>query len=98
MVAPLEWLCAGRKIFPAMLDAIAAARHSIRLEIYIYSDGHLGRLFADALLAAARRGIRVSILVDAFGSWTLPENYFNALAAAGASIRRFNRLTLWRFA
>lgn len=98
MAGPLQWLCAGRKIFPAMLDAIAAARHSIRLETYIYSDGHLGRLFADALLAAARRGVRVSVLVDAFGSWALPENYFDSLAAAGATVRRFNRLTLWRFA
>ena len=51
-----------------MLEAIASAHQSVRLETYIYSDGHLGRLFADALLAAARRGVRVSILVDAFGS------------------------------
>jgi cardiolipin synthase len=98
MVVPLEWLCAGRKIFPAMLEAIAAARDSIRLEIYIYSDGHLGRQFAQALLAAAQRGVRVSVLVDAFGSWTLPEDFFADLVAAGAAIRRFNRLTLWRFA
>lgn len=98
MPAPLQWLCAGRKIFPAMLDAIAAASESIRLETYIYSAGPLGRQFADALLAAAKRGVRVSILVDAFGSWTLPENFFDALVAAGGSVRRFNRLTLWRFA
>lgn len=98
MEVPLEWLASGRKTFPAMLDAIAAARHSIRLETYIYSDGPLGRQFADALLAAARRGVRVSVLVDGFGSWALPEPFFDALAAAGASVRRFNRLTLWRFA
>lgn len=98
MAASLEWLSAGGKIFPAMLGAIAAARESVRLETYIYSDGHLGRQFADALLAAARRGVRVSVLVDAFGSWALPENYFNAPIAAGAHVRRFNRLTFWRFA
>ncbi len=98
MVAPLQWLVAGRECFPAMLDAIASARSSVRLETYIYSDGRLGRLFADALLSAARRGVRVCVLVDAFGSWALPENYFDALIAAGASVRRFNRLTFWRFA
>lgn len=98
MEGALQWLCAGRKIFPAMLDAIAAARESVRLETYTYSDGPLGRLFADALLAATKRGVRVSVLVDAFGSWTLPENYFESLVAAGAIVRRFNRLTLWRFA
>ncbi|MGH8022473.1 MAG: cardiolipin synthase, partial [Limisphaerales bacterium] len=69
MADSLEWLCVGRTIFPAMLEAIAAARESVRLETYIYADGRLGRLFADALLAAAKRGVRVSVLVDDFGSW-----------------------------
>ena len=81
-----------------MLDAIVVARESVRLETYIYSDGRLGRQFVDALLAATKRGVRVSVLVDAFGSWALPENYFDSLIAAGATVRRFNRLTLWRFA
>ena len=98
MAVPLHWHCAGQNIFPAMLDAIASTRESVRLETYIYADGHLGRLFAEALLAAARRGVRVSVLIDAFGSWALPENYFDALIAAGGSVRRFNRLTFWRFA
>lgn len=81
-----------------MLDAIAGAQVSVRLETYIYSDGHLGRQFVDALLTAAHRGVHVCVLVDAFGSWALPENYFDALIAAGALVRRFNRLTFWRFA
>jgi cardiolipin synthase len=98
MAVPLQWLSAGQECFPAMLDAIAGARVSVRLETYIYSDGRLGRLFAEALLSAAHRGVRVSVLVDAFGSWALPENYFDTLIAAGAIVRRFNRLTFWRFA
>lgn len=81
-----------------MLEAIENARDSVRLETYIYSDGRLGRLFLDALLAAAKRGILVSVLVDDFGSWSLPANYFDALVAAGARVRRFNRLSFWRFA
>ena len=85
-------------MFPAMLDAIDNARDSVRLETYIYSDGHLGRLFLDALLSAVKRGVRVFVIVDAFGSWALPENYFASLIAAGATVRRFNRLTFWRFA
>jgi cardiolipin synthase A/B len=98
MAAPLEWLLSGRTVFPAMLDAIANARDSVRLETYIYSDGHLGRLFREALLSAVRRGVRVFVMVDAFGSWTLPEDYFASLIAAGATVHRFNRLTFWRFA
>lgn len=98
MPEPLEWFCAGQNIFPAMLNAIANARDSVRLETYIYSDGRLGRLFTDNLLAAAKRGVRVCVLVDDFGSWSLPLNYFDPLIAAGAAVRRFNRLSFWRFA
>ncbi|MGH7942412.1 MAG: phospholipase D-like domain-containing protein [Limisphaerales bacterium] len=98
MAAPLEWLCVGEKIFPAMLNAIDNARLSVRLETYIFSDGRLGRQFADVLLAAAKRGVRVCILVDDFGSWSLPVNYFDRIIAAGGLVRRFNRMTFWRFA
>ena len=93
----IQWLNSGREIFPAMLEAIAAARNFIRLETYIYSDGKLGRQFLEALLGAARRGVRVQILVDALGSWLLPDEFFEPLVAAGAEVRRFNPLHLWRF-
>jgi cardiolipin synthase len=94
---PWQWLCAGQEIFPAMLEAMAAAQKSIRLETYIYSDGKLGRQFLGALLAAVRRGVQVQILVDALGSWLLPDDFFEPLVAAGAEVRRFNHLHLWRF-
>jgi cardiolipin synthase len=94
---PWQWLCAGQEIFPAMLEAMAAAQKSIRLETYIYSDGKLGRQFLETLLAAAQRGVQVQILVDALGSWLLPDDFFAPLVAAGAEVRRFNPLHLWRF-
>ena len=93
----LRWLRTGREIFPAMLQAVGAAQNSIQLETYVYTDGQLGRQFLAALLAAARRGVRVRVLVDAVGSWFLPDDFFAPLVAAGAEVRRFNPLHLWRF-
>ncbi len=87
----------GREVFPRMLADIAAAQKSILLETYIYSDGNIGRQFLEALLAAARRGVQVKVLVDAAGSWFLPGNFFNPLVAAGAEVRRFNPLHFLRF-
>jgi cardiolipin synthase len=96
-IPALQWLRTGGEIFPRMLAAIESAQKSIQLETYIYSDGRLGRQFLEALLAAARRGVRVRVLVDAAGSWFLPNDFFNPLVAAGAEVRRFNPLHLWRF-
>jgi len=95
--AVIRWLCEGREIFPSMLEAIAAARKSIRLEIYIYSDGKVGRQFLEALTAAAHRGVQVQVLVDAIGSWLLPGDFFNPLIAQGGEARRFNPLHPLRF-
>src|SRR5690606_17189536 len=39
----------GREIFPAMLEAIRAARTSITFETYIYWSGEIGQEFSDAL-------------------------------------------------
>ncbi len=95
--AVMRWLRGGLEIFPSMLEAIAAARKSIRLETYIYTDGRVGRQFLEALLAAARRGVRVQVLVDAIGSWLLPDDFFNPLIAQGGEVRRFNPIHPWRF-
>lgn len=96
-IPQLNWRCTGEQFFPEMLEIIGTAKKSIRLESYIYSDGQLGRRFLTALLAAAGRGVQVRVLVDAVGSWLLPANYFHSLIAAGAEVRRFNPLHLWRF-
>ncbi len=56
-----------------------------------------GRQFLAALIAAAQRGVRVRVLVDAFGSWELPDGFFAPLLAAGAEVHFFNPLRLWRY-
>jgi cardiolipin synthase len=92
-----QWLCGGGKFFPAMLAAIAAARRSIELEIYIYADDEIGRQFLDVLTQAAKRGVRVRVLADAYGSFMLSRSFFDPLISAGGEIRFFNPLRFSRF-
>ncbi|MDP3084906.1 MAG: cardiolipin synthase ClsB [Rubrivivax sp.] len=58
----------GDALFPRMHEAIAAARTEIWLATYIFHPDSAGRAMADALLAAAERGVRVYVVVDGFGS------------------------------
>ena len=58
----------GPPTFAAMCAAIAAAEREVLLEAYILKDDATGRVFVDALAAAARRGVVVRVLADAFGS------------------------------
>ena len=58
----------GDGVFPAMLRDIAKAQSTVNLETYIYKDDEAGRMFADALIAASRRGVQVRLMPDAQGS------------------------------
>jgi cardiolipin synthase len=58
----------GDELFPAMLEAIAQARHEVWLATYIFHDDEAARQMATALLEAGRRGVRVCVVVDGFGS------------------------------
>ncbi|HXT40486.1 MAG TPA: phospholipase D-like domain-containing protein [Candidatus Angelobacter sp.] len=92
-----RWLRTGDDAFAAMLAAISAARSFLKLEMYIFSSGRLGQSFRDELVRAARRGVRVQALVDAFGSITLTDSFWEPLRKAGGDMRWFNPIALKRF-
>jgi cardiolipin synthase len=76
----------GDEFFPAMLEAIEAAEHSITMEQYIFWDGQIGRRFAEAFAEKARTGIPVKLLLDAVGSSTLGEPIVKILEAGGCQL------------
>ena len=92
-----KWLGSGDEAFAAMLAAIEAAQETVRLETYIFSDDELGRRFRDALIRAARRGVRVRVLVDGIGSNNLPDDFWIELKSANGQVRVFNPVSLHRF-
>jgi cardiolipin synthase A/B len=79
-----------------MWRLLRQARAEVDLETYIYEAGRVGDRFLAELTDAARRGVRVRVLVDAFGSDGLPANYFAPLLAAGGQVRWFNPQRLLR--
>jgi cardiolipin synthase len=80
----------GPERLDAILDLIESATTSVRLLFYMFAGDRSGRLVRDALLAAARRGVAVSVLIDDFGSSDNPDNFFADLRAAGAFVCRFH--------
>ncbi|WP_075794334.1 cardiolipin synthase ClsB [Massilia putida] len=58
----------GSTYFPALLAAIDAAQHEILYETYIYAEDDTARAVTDALIRAAKRGVKVRVLVDWFGT------------------------------
>ena len=91
-----NWLCTGDEVFPAMLAEIDAAKKSVCLEVYVFTDSPVGVRFRDALVRARQRGVSVRVLVDAVGSYFLPGKFWDPLRSAGGEIRQFNPVTLKR--
>jgi len=95
-IADYTWLRQGSTALEAMLHAIGHARSSVCMESYIWENDRTGLRFREALCAAAQRGCKVRVLVDAFGSLTLPSSFWECLLQAGGEFRWFNPLTLSR--
>jgi len=88
----IDVLLNGDEIFPAMLDAIRAATHSVHLLTYIYWQGDIARRFADELEAAGRRGVQVRVLVDAVGGGRMAPAMVEQLKKAGCRFAWFRPL------
>jgi cardiolipin synthase len=80
----------GDETFPAMLGAIDKATRRISFETYIFSEGDVSEQFTRALVAAARRGVQVQIVLDAIGTSDREKEHVEALRQAGAHIGLFN--------
>jgi cardiolipin synthase len=77
--------------YPAWLEAIDGARRSIALEAYIVAEDRVGNRFAEALAAAARRGVRVKVIQDWLGGWgEASRAFWRRLERAGVEVRCFN--------
>ncbi|MBX3632051.1 MAG: cardiolipin synthase ClsB [Simplicispira sp.] len=85
-----ELLENGEEFFPRVFAAIEAAQRDVWLETFILFDDKVGRELHAVLLATARRGVAVHVLVDGFGSPDLPERYIGALVEAGVEFRTFD--------
>jgi cardiolipin synthase A/B len=92
----IDLLLDGDQAFPAMLDGIAAAERYVHLEMYILRHDHIGNLFREALVARARAGVKVRIIVDAVGSISLSMGYIGDLLDAGIEFLEYRPLARWR--
>ncbi|NUS39279.1 MAG: phospholipase D family protein, partial [Lysobacter sp.] len=81
----------GHDALLARLNLLRSATTSIELQTYIFDEDDAGRLVLDELLAAARRGVRVRVLVDQLSALKRVDT-LAALAGAHANfdIRIYN--------
>lgn len=88
----------GAEIFPAMIEAIASAQHTINFETYIYWSGDIGRKMAELLAERARAGVRVNVLLDWVGSLKMEQALIEHMLKAGVQVHRYRPLHWYNLA
>lgn len=77
--------------YPAWLEAIRSAKRHIHFESYIIHEDDTGRMFADALIAKAREGVRVRLIYDWLGGFgTASRAFWNRMREGGVEVRCYN--------
>jgi cardiolipin synthase len=81
--AEIKILRNGSHFYEALRKSLAEAKTSIHVESFIWRHDQVGQEFLDLLVAAARRGVRVRLLLDELGCLGLTQRYFRRLIEAG---------------
>lgn len=81
----VDLLVDGPEMFPALREALQGARRTIDLQTFIFTGDATGRSITAILCERARAGVRVRVLVDAFGD-ELGRDVKAELEAAGVEL------------
>lgn len=83
-----ELLIDGTQVFPRILQDLRGATDSIHITQYGFKESKIGREIADVLMAKAKAGVDVRVMVDQAGTQPHRANkkLFEDLAAAGVQV------------
>ena len=84
----------GVEFFPALLQAIGAARQTITFSVYIWEAGQASDQVSAALIERATAGVQVRVLLDSMGSLHAPSETMDAMKKAGVKVETFRPLRL----
>ncbi len=73
----------------ALLRLIEGAQHSVRMFSYMFGKDQTGQEVLGALTAAAKRGLKVQLVIDSFGSGDNSDSFFLPLIEAGGKYHVF---------
>jgi cardiolipin synthase A/B len=82
-------------LFGVMLSDIDAARHTVHLETFVWTSGELELRFITALSAAAARGVKVRVLIDALGASGADNERLRQLSDSGVELAQYCRPRWW---
>ncbi len=87
--AEVEVFTSGQSTFDSLFNDIERAEKHIHVEFYIIENDEVGRKLLNLLSRKAKDGVRVRVIYDFFGGWTLPQKTIQKLKEDGVYIQPF---------
>lgn len=87
-----EPLFSGDRFFERFCRLSSETHTSIEIDFYIFQDDIIGRRIFESLAAAAKRGVKVRIIVDGFGSVWWPSSFADQAEHLGIEYRIYHHL------
>ena len=82
----IEILLNGEGTYPTLWKDLASAQKTLTVQMYYSQPGAVADTMAKYLSERARAGVRVLVLLDAFGSGTLTKEWVDSLRQSGVEI------------
>lgn len=79
----------GKTYFDQIILLIKNAKCKIHIQTYIFQEDETGKVIAEEMIAAAKRGIKIYLLVDGYASQSMSSSFINRLSSTGILIRFF---------
>ncbi|MBN8702360.1 MAG: hypothetical protein J0M08_04810 [Bacteroidetes bacterium] len=87
-----RFLRSGDEFFYFLHELITNAKNEIHLQFYIWEDDETGNFLIPPLLDAIKRGVKIYIVLDAYGSSGFSGEIRNKLESAGVIIKLYSRI------
>lgn len=88
----INLVISGNDYFKRALDIINSSKQKLCLQTYIFTDDSTGKTVIGALQNAIARGVKVQVLVDAFGSFAMSNEAVHTMENSGIEFRKFSPL------
>jgi len=93
----VKWISSGEPFFKELFSIINNAKEVLHIQFYIFEDDEIGNETIRLLINAAKREVKVFVVVDAFGSGGLSYKSEQEMIKAGIHFRRFAPLVENKF-
>ncbi|GGY67340.1 cardiolipin synthase B [Cellvibrio zantedeschiae] len=86
----IDLLINGEEFFPRVFECISKAKREVLLETFILNEDKIGKELQQVLISTAKRGVRVEVTVDDYGTADLSTEFINDMLNAGVKLHVFD--------